>query len=552
MKRKNIVFKALTCGLATLAFTACTDTWESHYTPKAELNATETLWDLIQADDELSQFEELVKATGYDNLLNQNRFYTVWAPVNGSDIYTQYDDLTTLNDSMKEVLKFEFIENHVADYNHTASGVMTEDNLVKMLNGKYNRFEGSTDAYTFKKVAVTEANIAAKNGLLHKTENNAVFTANVWEQLAKESSLSLLNSFLKSYDEVIFDAANSVQGPMVNGKVTYLDSVVIENNEWFSRIGQLNREDSSWTMFAPTNQAWLEAYDKAKNYFVYPETEPKRDSLQRVMAESFLCHHLVFSNNINKGKEQDSLTSICRTDYAGYDKEVFKGAELERLYDNLVESKELSNGTLNIVDSYNYRPFWHDTIRIQGETLLGEAEGLEGDAREYKGAYKTYASISKDSVNKYRQTSNGSIGVYTNSSPTGNPTLTYTIKNTLSAKYRIRVVLVPKQFIDWKDTLDIKPNYVSASIYYKELTGKKSKKIELLKKYETNPYKVDTLILNPKDAEYIEFPVNEFNLDASETTVAQLEIKGEVSSRDSKYDRVLRVEQVFLEPVIEE
>jgi hypothetical protein len=77
MKRKNIVFKALTCGLASLAMTACTDIWDSHYQSKPELNATETLWDLIQADAELNQFEAYVEATGYAEVLKQNRFYTV-------------------------------------------------------------------------------------------------------------------------------------------------------------------------------------------------------------------------------------------------------------------------------------------------------------------------------------------------------------------------------------------------------------------------------------------------------------------------------------------
>ena len=67
MKRKNIIFKALTCGLASLAMTGCTDTWNEHYQSKPELNATETLWDLIQADPELNQFEAYVKATGYDD-----------------------------------------------------------------------------------------------------------------------------------------------------------------------------------------------------------------------------------------------------------------------------------------------------------------------------------------------------------------------------------------------------------------------------------------------------------------------------------------------------
>ena len=208
MKRKNIVLKALTCSIASLAFTACTDIWDSHYQPKPELNATETLWDLIEADPELSQFAEYAKATGYNEILSQNRFYTVWAPVNGSEFYTTHS-LEGVTDSLLSVYQFEFIENHVADYNHTASGNMS-NNAIKMLNGKYNRFEGSADNYTFKNAVVKTANIAAKNGLLHKTADHAIFTANIWEQLAKIDSISLLNDFLKSYDEIIFDELNSV------------------------------------------------------------------------------------------------------------------------------------------------------------------------------------------------------------------------------------------------------------------------------------------------------------------------------------------------------
>ena len=551
MKRKNIVFKALTCGLATLAFTACTDTWDSHYAPKAELNATETLWELIEADPELSKFAEFAKATGYDEVLSQNRFYTVWAPVNDAEFFVGKENLNfaELSDSMLNVYKFEFVENHIADYNHTATGTMTK-NLVKMLNGKYNGFNGTTGEYLFKNAAVAQANIAAKNGLLHKTADNAIFTANIWEQLGKEESISLLNGFLKSYNEIVFDRYSSVEGPTVNGQVTYLDSVIVEDNDWFGRIGRLNREDSSYIMFAPTNKAWEEIYEKAKTYFVYDETIADRDSLQDVMTKDFLVRHLVFSNTLQKSPT-DSLVSY----YNGYYRpEVFKGEDLEKLYANLVETKELSNGTLNIVDSYNYRTFWHDTLRTQGESLLGEAEGAENV--EYKTANKTYASISKDSIDKYYQTSNGSIGIYSPSSPTGNPDLYFTIKNTLSAKYRIKLVLAPADFVNWRDTV-LLPNKFNATLSYKDLAGKK-KSVDLGKNIITAPTraKLDTITLIPASAaegeDYFTFPANEFNLTSQETTITQLQIQGKVSARESGYDRVLRVEQVFLEPVTEE
>lgn len=550
MKRRNIVFKALTCGLATLAFTACTDTWDSHYQPKPELNATETLWDLIEADPELSQFEAYVKATGYDQYLSQNRFYTVWAPVDGSEFYSTHP-LEGISDSMLKVYKFEFVENHIADYNHAASGVM-DDNMIKMLNGKYNRFEGNADSYTFKKVPVKATNIAAKNGLLHKTESNAIFTANIWEQLDKIESISLLNGFLKSYDEIIFDEVNSVQGPKVDGEVTYLDSVIIEHNAWFDRFGTINREDSSYTMFAPTNRAWSETLEKAKSYFVYDETNPDRDSLQDVMAKDFMCRYLVFSNSMQKSPA-DSMVAYCYTNMGGYGRTqrgLFKGEALKKLYANEVEKLELSNGTLHIVDSYNYPTFWHDTLRVQGESLYSTEDGA--NVSEYINAIKSYVSISKDSVEKYKHLHNGSIGVYQPSSPTARAQLTYTIPNVLSAKYRVKVVFVPANFINYRDTV-LLPNKFNATLYYRDGKARK-KNVSLGKNILNDPTKVDTVTLIPANApegvDYFEFPYNEFNAGTS-NTLTQLVLAITVGSRETDFDRTFRIDQVFLEPVTE-
>jgi hypothetical protein len=73
---------------------------------------------------------------------------------------------------------------------------------------------------------------------------------------------------------------------------------------------------------------------------------------------------------------------------------------------------------------------------------------------------------------------------------------------------------------------------------------------------------VDTITLVTKAAaeagvDYFEFPVNEFNLDANSETFTQLVFKGNVKNSDKTedkkdiYDRVLRIDQVFFEPVIE-
>ena len=52
----------------------------------------------------------------------------------------------------------EFVENHIADYRHVAGGKLAEDNLVKMLNGKFLRFENASGPFTFKGIALKESN----------------------------------------------------------------------------------------------------------------------------------------------------------------------------------------------------------------------------------------------------------------------------------------------------------------------------------------------------------------------------------------------------------
>jgi hypothetical protein len=385
-----------------------------------------------------------------------------------------------------------------------------------------------------------------------------VFTANVWEQISKETSISALTGYLKSFDEIFFDRANSVEGPKVNGQTTYLDSVVEETNVWFSRIGFLNREDSSYTMFAPTNKAWREMHEKVKTYFVYDKTNALGDSLQDVMAKDYMCRFLVFSNSMQKSPT-DSLTAYCFTNLLNgngmvKDKFTAKDEELKALYNNLLETQELSNGVLNIVDSYNFPSrIWHDTVRVEGESLLSRADNAALASDEYAECSKETPSVSKDSTEWYKQTHNGTIGVYAPLTKTGKPEVTFTFPNVLSAKYRVKVVFVPKNYLNPRDTL-LLPNKFKAELSYRNEKGKATK-ISLGKELYNDPTRVDTLTLVPEDAaegvDYFEFPCNEFNLSDTETKHTQLKLTCTMASKDEEHDRTFRIDQVFLEPVIE-
>jgi hypothetical protein len=69
-----------------------------------------------------------------------------------------------------------------------------------------------------------------------------------------------------------------VLGPTVNGKQTYIDSVMIVTNTAFDMLNaKVSKEDSSYTMLAPTNEAWVAQYNKVKKYFNYIATTSAQD-----------------------------------------------------------------------------------------------------------------------------------------------------------------------------------------------------------------------------------------------------------------------------------
>ena len=82
MKRYNIYNKVLGLVLAVLTFTACSDTWDDHYSSKNEGMNDYSLWQAISQNSNLSNFAKVVEATGYDKALKSSQVFTVFAPTN--------------------------------------------------------------------------------------------------------------------------------------------------------------------------------------------------------------------------------------------------------------------------------------------------------------------------------------------------------------------------------------------------------------------------------------------------------------------------------------
>lgn len=581
--RKNYRNAILACSFfASLA--ACTDVWEDHYQVNPTLNGSENLWELISSDPELEDFAALLHATGYDTLLAKSRNYTVWAP---TEMPEEFDVNLLSDDSLVKVYRREIVENHIADFSHVAGGIRDKEDKknydrVVVLNGKAYHFEGTVGSdYSFAGNRLTSSNIVAKNGVLHKLDSYASFASNIWEQLAKEPSISTLYNFLKKDYKREFNPGGSVAGPIKDGKVTYLDSAFIESCRWFYEIGQINEEDSSYTVYALTNKAWNDMYDMARGYYIYPSsavTKNEGSGTQplNVVADSLvkemLVRNLIFSNTVNKKYFEGRKDTLRST--SG---KIFKGNEADSISNSskngFVKKIELSNGTLNIVDKVNYNPFtlWHDTIRVQGESLrFSPEERGEGDNAKYERAtVEPHTYIKGDSL--YNLISNNSVGVFT---PTNydntksQPDLRFYVDGVKSAHYRISIVLLPPHFVDSTDNKFIKPNKFNAKLSYIDDNGNTRYKAlnESKNPFISDPTKVDTIVL--AECQKIDFcedrykyltdkyPVTSIMLETNITfgTTARAENRTgkNIKPRDPeywKYDNSYRVDEVIFEPV---
>jgi hypothetical protein len=440
------------------------ETWDKHYQANPELTAEDNLWNTIESLPELSLFAGWLKEYGYDQLLSQSQAYTVFAPNN--------EALAGVDTTGKNI-KTEWIDNHVARFiipasGNTAFAVGTlNKKRIDITNRDGNYFFGSTP------FSVSSKSKVASNGIVHVLNGYEVFSPNTWEYLAKRTDLDSIKNCFYAFDEIVFDESSSVPGSVVDGQLTYLDSVFFNRNTLLSRLGYINREDSSYLMLVPNNTAWTEAYDRIKEDFVY--YNPKAavaDSLQRTHTGFALVQDLIF-NHTTQASPQDSLTSTSRnTFYNPY--YLFEGSE----------PVTTSNGTVYITDRLRFKPWesWRKPITVEAERTLGRENTLSTPrAERATGAAGTVSG-----------------GRYLNlipSTSSGNPTVAFEIPNTLSTYYDIYCVFV-SGLVNTPNADKLLACKVYFNLSYFNTDGNQViDRFPASGTIETNPYVMDTVLV---------------------------------------------------------
>ena len=504
-----------------MAFASCTDVWNGHYDVNNEKQvADKTLWEEIASHPELQGFAECLKQYGYDEVLDGDQIYTVFAPQGELNV----EGLS------EQKVKDEVLGNHIARFAHSANSA-TKDKDVMMLNEKLINFTQSGTDYTFGTAVLTQKNIIAKNGVLHVVSGQIPFFYNIWEYLTSDPDYSKICEFLYSFDEYELDEDASVKGPIVNGLQTYVDSVVNIYNELHYTLGKLNDEDSTYTMILPTNEAWDAAYERVAPYYVYSTKKEYRDSLQDLYTKLGIVNDLVFSHTMQISVE-DSLISTTKNVFHNPLNYILSG------YNSLNDGVVCSNGNVFVVDTLRHQAWdsWHSSLEVEAER--SNAHSIkESTTVEYS---RTLAFT--DSM--YAKVSDGKYLELVPAKSNSKTEVEFNVWNTLAASYDIKVVFLPQRLATDK-SIGVKPNLLEVALTYVDEKGRsQTEKLAQAKdSLLTDPTRIDTVHVGT-----FKLPVSTYG---EESASVKLNVKFAGNSKDTQHSRTMLIDCVIFEPTKE-
>ncbi|MCR4921450.1 MAG: hypothetical protein K5945_07065 [Bacteroidaceae bacterium] len=309
-KRKfNKYLGTMTIGALIMATPSCSD-YDDHYFPTLdeEANATETLWEKISTDPNLTRFADILQHAQYykddthpvanytyADVLSSGQVCTVWAPENDYFTEEEYKKWLEMAKTNGYNLEQQLVRNHIALWRHNLSG--TEIDTIKMFNSKNLIFDRVEE--TLEGVKINRKNIPALNGVLHTLKGKTPFEYNFYEYIKYSGELPLLHEFFIGKDTTYFNPNASIEGlPDKNGNPTYVDSIYTTSNllinsySYLPRTNQekymsvlkglgggsnIQQEDSMYIMILPSDAAWTEAYERLKPLYNYAPTYENRN-----------------------------------------------------------------------------------------------------------------------------------------------------------------------------------------------------------------------------------------------------------------------------------
>ena len=597
MKYINKIGVVLSAGFL-LAAASCTDYSDYNTVPVDEQvpGANKTLWENIVNDQQLTKFAALASRCNFSEALNSPRFYTVWAPVDNAISNDEYNRLMASDSAT--ILK-QFMQQHITEYNYPVSAALDSTTIVS-LNVKHHPFtQTGFDGFSY-----AEVNVPATNGLLHKINGLSEFHNNLYENIDDLTGCDSIKSYIQKYDEYFLDVNASVIGPLVNGKQTYLDSVMKKSNNVIASIMQakLEDEDSTYCMFIPNDEAWREAYTAIHPYYNYI---PKMDymdltkktveassanastakadlaaeansELQDSLTRYNIVSNLVFSNWYQPNMPlfgQGALTdndSVLST--SGY-----YLSNMQELMNHTVATNEMSNGLVHVVDKFAFNPW--DTYNpvifspspIESTNMnirkltthnipLDSLAGRDSLFSKVPKMFHQWLFPKNSRYFSYVAVDSADIGTVQSASSTLKPEFDFPLLDVRSATYHIYVVTVPAQVE--KPTALVRPYYLRFYLSWTDAANKQQYTVlpqgartthEITTSSTEKPSATMTVVGDPGRVNVIDlgeftFPASYYGQEAYPSLLMYNTQRFTSTISHNRYDRDLRVAGVYLVP----
>ena len=567
---KGIYNKVLGLAVAALALVACSDTWDEHYSSNSADMKEGSLWQAIKQNDNLSNFASVIEACGYDKSLDGSQVFTVFAPTNDKFSAAEVKELINAYNAEKGLVSDddnttikEFLQNHIALYNYSVSNGSSDS--IMMMNGKYvpltsTEFGGSR---------LLTDNQLYGNGVLFTIDGKAEYFPNVFEYVRKDSDLDSLYNFLYNdrFYRKEFLPEKSVAGDIVDGKTVYLDSVFRQQNDLFYSEflhANLNIEDSTYWMIAPTNEVWKDLVDEYSAYYNYDDAVVDRDSLAYTNSRLAIMKGMVFSRTTLTDAMLAGDSAVSTNTYANYTyrRSLWGLPELHYYQYNWTGGNDVFAGTQNIECSNGMVKKATSPLINKYQTffqwIIVEAEGRGSIRSVSKVAGSTAAADSVETIvptprnvnsdnEFYDKVWNNGYVEFVPASATVNHTVTFNIPDVLSnIGYDIYLVTAPALANDSNATaIQRLPTKMRATLGYHDQKGAAKEQV-LQQTVQTTPDVVNYLLL----AEDYKFPVCSYGVEETDTQVS-LKLETRVSSteqRNNTFTRTMNIDCILLVP----
>lgn len=585
--KNHLVACLLCCGGAVVV--SCTDYDDYNTAPEDALPAANrTLWENIASDQQLTKFAALAQKCNFSEALNSPRFYTVWAPVDGSISDAEYQRLMA---SDSTTIVKQFMQHHVTEYNYPVSAAQDSATVVT-LNSKHHPFtQESFDGYTYNTV-----NIPSTNGLMHKLNGMSEFYYNLYENIDNLKGCDAIKNYIQKYDEYYLDVNASVIGPLVDGKQTYLDSVLKKRNNVINSImrADLEDEDSTFCMLIPNDKAWNDAYAAIKPCYNYiakmdymdltkkttvasslKATDAKADKAAEAapdLQDSLICRNIV-SDLVFSERDPRNLPLFGKGTLSPADTIVSKSRSYlqnaQTVLEHTVAVAEMSNGMTRTIDSITFRPWQtynptiaqtypQQTLKVTKLTShsvpLDSLAGRDSLFSKVPRMFRPWLFPSTSRFFSYVAVDSANID-----GTTGKPEFSFGLRNVRSTTYHIYVVTVPAQveeplaavrpyylrfYLSWTDAdnkqqLTVLPQGARTSLEITTDNGESSSTLICV----GDPGRVNVIDLGE-----FSFPACYYGLDAYPSLIMMHTKTYTSSANRQKYDQQMRVAGVYLVP----